>query len=360
MAFSSARVSRNAAAAILAIASFLIVAPAFADKPTSVLPRAERLTITAIPIDFDRDDPGRKQFGRLVWRGGFNLFAKSPFFGGYSGLVVAPSGKSLLAISDAGTWLRANIDYDGRKLKGLSEASIGPILGRDGKPLAGDTDQDSEGLTLVDGDTSKGTAYVAFERNHRVLRYPFTPDRFGPPDGGLALPAETKRMSANRGIEAIVPIRAGRLKGATVLFSERLLDKNGNLRGWLIGGPAPGAISLKNIGGFDITDAAALPDGGIVVLERRFRYSEGVKMRIRRIAAKDLKPGALVSGEVLLEANDSLNIDNMEGIAVHRGASGETILTLISDDNFSALQRTLLMQFALPDGKPVLAEPGSH
>ena len=64
------------------------------------------------------------------------------------------------------------------------------------------------------------------------------------------------------------------------------------------------------------------------------------------------------SGEVLLEANDSLNIDNMEGIAVHRGASGETVLTLISDDNFSALQRTLLMQFALPDGKPVLAEPG--
>ena len=46
MAISSARVSRNAAAAILAIASFLIVAPAFADKPTSVLPRAERLTIT--------------------------------------------------------------------------------------------------------------------------------------------------------------------------------------------------------------------------------------------------------------------------------------------------------------------------
>ena len=201
---------------------------------------------------------------------------------------------------------------------------------------------------------------MAFERNHRVLRYPFTSDRFGPPDGGLTLPAETKRMSANRGIEAVAPIRAGRLKGATVLFSERLPDKNGNLRGWLIGGPTPGAIALKNVGGFDITDAAPLPDGGIVVLERRFRYSEGVKMRIRRIAAKDLKPGALISGEVLLEANDSLNIDNMEGIAAHQGVSGETVLTLISDDNFSALQRTLLMQFALPDGKPVLAEPQSR
>jgi hypothetical protein len=96
------------------------------------------------------------------------------------------------------------------------------------------------------------------------------------------------------------------------------------------------------------------------VLERRFRYSEGIKMRIRRIAAKDLKPRALISGEVLLEATDALNIDNMEGIAAHRSASGETILTLVSDDNFSALQRTLLMQFALPDGKPVLAEPSAR
>jgi hypothetical protein len=52
-----------------------------------------------------------------------------------------------------------------------------------------------------------------------------------------------------------------------------------------------------------------------------------------------------------------LNIDNMEAIAAHRSAAGETILTLMSDDNFSALQRTLLMQFALPDGKPVLAAP---
>ena len=164
-------------------------------------------------------------------------------------------------------------------------------------------------------------------------------------------------MSANRGVEAIAPIRVGRLKGTTLLFPERLPDKKGNLRGWLIGGPTPGAIALKPIAGFDITDAAALPDGGIVLLERRFRYSEGVKMRIRRIAAKDLKPGALIAGEVLLEAHDNLNIDNMEAIAAHRSAAGETILTLMSDDNFSALQRTLLMQFALPDGKPVLAAP---
>jgi hypothetical protein len=354
------RIVRNAAAAIVASAAMLVVSSALADKPTAVLKGVEQIAVSAIPIDFERDNPGRKEFGKLIWRGGINLYARSPFFGGYSGLIVDPSGKSLLAISDAGTWLRAGIDHDGRKLKGLSDASIGPVLGRDGKPLATDAARDAEGIALAGGDSSKGTAYVSFERDHRILRYPFSRDRFGPPDGALALPAEAKRMSSNRGVEAIAPIRAGRLKGTMVAFSERLADKNGNLRGWLIGGSTPGAIALKVIGGFDLTDAAALPDGGIVVLERRFRYSEGVKMRIRRIAAKELKPGATIAGEVLLEAHDNLNIDNMEGIAAHRSASGETILTLISDDNFSALQRTLLMQFALPDGKPVLAEPGAR
>ena len=355
MAFLSGRVMLHAVATMLGAIALLAAAPAFADKPTTVLKGVERLSISVIPIDFDRDNPGRKEFGKLIWRGGLNLYARSPFFGGYSGLIVDASGKSLLAISDAGTWLRANIDYDGRKLKGLSDATIGPILGRDGKPLVTDAQRDSEGLALADGDTSKGSAYVSFERDHRILRYPFTRERFGPPNGALALPAEAKRMSSNRGVEAIAPIRAGGLKGTTVAFSERLPDKKGNLRGWLIGGPAPGAISLKSIGGFDLTDGAALPDGGIVVLERRFRYSEGVKMRI---AAKDLKPGATIPGEILLEAHDNLNIDNMEDIAAHRSASGETILTLMSDDNFSALQRTLLMQFAIPDGKPVVAEPG--
>jgi hypothetical protein len=80
-------------------------------------------------------------------------------------------------------------------------------------------------------------------------------------------------------------------------------------------------------------------------------------MRIRRIAEAELKRGSLIEGETLLEAEDNWNIDNMEGIAAHRAASGETILTLISDDNFSLLQRTLLMQFALPEAGAALAGP---
>ena len=327
--------------------ALLVIVPVLADKPLDVLEQPIAARVSVIPISFDRDHPERKEFGKLVFRGGLNLFAKSRHFGGYSGIAIDPSGTTLLAVSDAGSWMRARLDYDGRTLKGLDNVVLGPILGDDGTPLRAYDERDSEGLVLAAGDTRAGAAYVSFEREHRILHYPFTPERFGPPDRqAVRLPAEARAMNDNQGIEAIALIRSGALKGTLVVFPERL--GNGHLKGWTIGGPAPGAIAVRRLGGFNITDAAGLPDGGLVLLERRFRYSEGVKMRIRRIAPAELKRGGLIKGEVLIEATDRLNIDNMEAIAVHRSEAGETILTLMSDDNFSPLQRSLIMQFALP------------
>jgi hypothetical protein len=83
------------------------------------------------------------------------------------------------------------------------------------------------------------------------------------------------------------------------------------------------------------------------VLERRFSWARGVAMRIRSIPLSSIKPGALVDGPELIYADMGYQIDNMEGLSVHREADGTQVLTLISDDNFSALQRTLLLQFAL-------------
>jgi hypothetical protein len=325
-------------------------------KPDTVLDKPIPIAVTAIPIDFDRDDPRRKQFGKLIFRSGLNLYSKSRHFGGFSGLVIDPSGDSILAISDAGIWMRADLSYNGKYLKGLSNATLGPVLGVNGKPLRTNPERDSEALALASGDTRNGSAYVGFEVKHRIAIYPFTGKSFGPPKGAVPLPAGAKRMRSNQGIEALTTINTGRLEGTLLAFSERLTGKGGDLQGWLIGGPTPGAILLKGFGGFDITDAAALPDGGIVILERRFRYSEGVHMRIRRVSQSELRPGALIQGEVLLEANAAFNIDNMEAIAAHRAASGETVITLMSDDNFSPFQRALIMQFALPEG-PVLAGP---
>ena len=85
-----------------------------------------------------------------------------------------------------------------------------------------------------------------------------------------------------------------------------------------------------------------------MVLERKFRWTEGVQMRLRQIKAASVRPGVVLDGEVLVEANMGFDIDNMEGLALHRGAHGETVITLISDDNFNHfLQRTILLQFTL-------------
>jgi len=45
----------------------------------------------------------------------------------------------------------------------------------------------------------------------------------------------------------------------------------------------------------------------------------------------------------------SSDLDNMEGIATRKGENGETLIYLISDDNFSSFQRTILLMFALDE-----------
>ena len=75
---------RYLAAVAIAAAAVLSVAPALAEKPQTVLPGPTTTTVTAVPIDFDRDNPGRKEFGKLIFRAGLNLYAKSIYFGGYS------------------------------------------------------------------------------------------------------------------------------------------------------------------------------------------------------------------------------------------------------------------------------------
>jgi hypothetical protein len=110
-----------------------------------------------------------------------------------------------------------------------------------------------------------------------------------------------------------------------------------------------GSFEIVPHDGFDISSARFLPGGDLILLERRFAPATGIALRIRRIAGETIRLGALVDGDYLLDAGMTSQIDNMEGLAIHVDQAGRTILTLISDDNFSPLQRTLLLQFALTD-----------
>jgi hypothetical protein len=72
------------------------------------------------------------------------------------------------------------------------------------------------------------------------------------------------------------------------------------------------------------------------------------QMRLKRIPAADVKPGAHMQGEVLLESSGG-DIDNMEALAVHTGPDGATRITLVSDNNFNDWERNLLLEFSLPE-----------
>lgn len=336
-------------AAIGVAALLLAFLPGLASKPSRNLPGVEPVKISAVSIPFDQNEPNRTHFGKLIWQRTLTLFANSPAFGGYSALAIDPTGTKLIAISDAGSWLRATLRYDGGYLAGLANATVGPLLGTDGKPLENLNERDSEGFSIASGTIDRGVGYISFEHDHRIQRYPFTETSFGPAGERMPLPPASKAMPPNSGFESVVKLKSTPCKGAILAFAEHLPDKHGNLQGWLIGGPHPGPIRLTDIGGFSITDATTLPDGDLVLLERRFNLLQGIAMRLRLIRADAIRPGALLHGEVLLQAGNSKNIDNMEALGAYRTKTGKTVLTLMSDDNFSPLERNLIMQFVVPD-----------
>ncbi len=296
---------------------------------------------------FEKAVPSKTRFGRLEWRGGLVLSSPSDNFGGWSGIAIDADGRGFVAVSDAGSWLTGQITYDGLRPSGISMARLGPIQALGGKVLKRNRDRDAEAVALIDGTIARGTLLISFEQNQRIGRFEID-------ERGVSAPRELSRnaprMQKKRGdgLEAMTVLKGGTLKGAVVGIAEHYLDKSGRHTGWIWNKGKPQRFQLTDIGGFSITGAASLSDGSLVVLERRFRWFEGVRMRLRLIAAAELQPGAILTGETLLESDMSQEIDNMEGIAVHRGPRGETVLTLISDDNFNGfLQRTLLLQFTL-------------
>jgi hypothetical protein len=137
------------------------------------------------------------------------------------------------------------------------------------------------------------------------------------------------------------------MAGTLIAISERGLDAQGNITAFLIGGKTPGTFSVRRSENFDVSDAVLLPSGGLLLLERRFSWLGGIAIRIRRIPLASVTPGAVVDGPSIFSADLGNEVDNMEAIDAHVTPEGETVLTLVSDDNFSLIQRNLLLQFTL-------------
>lgn len=327
------------------IAAILLLSSLTAATPTPrAPPRAQPIEIRAQAIEaFDPRDAALTQFGALRFRGGLVLTSPHREFGGLSSLRIGADGARIIAVTDRGNWLRARIVYrDGRPVA-IADAEMAPVLGPDGRPVATRRNwYDTEALA-----EHGGTLYVGIERAHEILRFDYGRDGLRARGQPIAVPPGVKALPHNRGIEClIVPSKGMPLAGTLIAISERGLDPAGNIVGFLIGPPG-GTFSLKRNDEFDVSDCAVTPRGDLLILERRFSWTRGLAVRIRRVPLARIAPRALIDGPELIFADMGYQVDNMEGIAVHRAADGALVLTLISDDNFSALQRTLLLQFTL-------------
>ncbi len=281
-------------------------------------------------IPFDEKDPARARVDRLIWRGGLQLGADDDRFGGWSDLRVDPDNKRATLISDRGGALELGLDFDGM-LKGVGPSRIGNLIGPNGRALDGHRHVDAEGLArLPDG----GFA-VSLERRHRILIYPPADPPFTRPPRTLAAPPGFDDVPNNGGMEAIVALPDGRL---LVFVEERPWGFIGGDKGWI-------KFEYRAGDGFKPVGVCVVGDAAIV-LERSFGWA-GFASRIVRAPLAEFREGAVVAGAELARLRAPLAIDNFEGIDATKDASGRDLLWLISDDNFSFLQRTLLVCFEI-------------
>ncbi len=337
--------------ALLVAALFLLSVGAFFAQAQNAAGAAEadasaKIDIQTRRIDaFDPREPAKKQFGSLIFRGGLVLASPHKQFGGLSSIRLAANGSNFLAVTDRGFWVRGRITYQGETPAGVADGEIAPMLYSDGRPITARGWYDTEALA-EDG----GFAYVALERVHRILKFDYAKRGLLARATLVPTPPEMAKLPSNRGLECLQVMPKGSpLAGALIAISERGLDEANNIRGFLIGGPKPGLFAVKQSDEFDIVDCAVGLNSELLILERSFSWRRGVAMRIRSVALSDIVPGAVLEGSKLISADMGYEIDNMEGLSVHRTPKGETVLTLISDDNFSMLQRTILLQFTLLD-----------
>jgi hypothetical protein len=333
-----------------AVLALVIAGPfsaiAWAAEPPSP-PAANPVQVETRPVPLYLNRPKDRRAGQLIYRGGVEIDSDDDRVGGLSDLAVSNDGTRVIFVSDSSRWLRARLLYaDDGDLTGMAYAEIAPMLDLDGHVMSG-KEGDAEGIAAEIPGEPSGGVLVSFERDHRVWRYDLSQGLDARPTP-VPIGSWAGELPNNSGIEAIALLPRNTL----LAISENTLDDVGNIVGALEAYPTQvahggfGPVTLRANEPFAVTGAAADGDGGVYILERRFSFLGGLGMQIRRIKAGSIRPDTVLDGAVIasLSAGEA-SIDNMEGLAVRRGPDGKTYLYVISDDNFSALQRTVLLMF---------------
>ncbi|TPN76854.1 hypothetical protein FJ987_03560 [Mesorhizobium sp. CU2] len=317
-----------------------VLSPAIAAQRAPI----EAVEVAARPINQFHIGHDETRFGTLEFVGGLEMSSPSRDFGALSAFRFLKPGGDFIGVADTGFWFFGTITRDADKRpSGIANFRMQQMVDASGQPIDKKWEVDAEGLAVKDG-----IATVGFERDQRVAQFKIDPDNMKAPFRQLDFLVPARELRQNRGFETVTNANPyGQHEGGLVVVSERSLDKSGNVYAAIIEGPHKGIFTVKRNGDFDITDGAFLPDGDLLLLERSFSMARGVKMRLRRIYGESVEKGAIADGPVLLEADMGYQIDNMEGLDVWTRDDGAVMVSLMSDDNHSILQRNLYLEFIL-------------
>lgn len=336
--------NRNSGAPDLKKISALLLLASIASATVSHAQEIQSVEVKSRIIENFLIGSDQNQFGPLEFVGGLELTSASSDFGAISGIALENDQSVFIAVADTGFWMTGQITRGvNNQPDGLANVSMQEIARKSGEPISEKWQADAEGITINGQDI-----LVSFERAHRITHYNRQASAFPKFEIEYAPPVPLYELRDNRGFEGIAfAPNAEPLNGGLIGISEKSLDKNKNIMGFVKTGDSSFEFSLKRKDEFDVTDLGFLPDGNLIVLERRFNVADGIGMRLRHINVSDIKKGATVDGETLLEADFQYQIDNMEGMSITVDDDGIPRLTLVSDDNHSILQRNLLLEFRL-------------
>ena len=317
----------------------VLLALAVAACGNAAPPAVEPVAVESAAVPFDARDAARMGEGRLRYAGGIVLRSEASWFGGLSALRCPDR---CYAVGDAGVFLSFDrVERDG-KLVGIENVQGGALRDRDG--AVGDkATRDAESLVLSPGGAD---ALIGFERTNSLWVVPL-----GEPEWRARqvyrLP-EMKDWPLNGGAETLVMLPGG----VPLVIAEEAADGS-DRPGIAIGAVkrpdgtrANLAFHYRPPADFSPTDAALLDDERLIILNRAFSPLTGVAMALVEVPLAEIKEGATVQGREIVRLRPPASIDNMEGIDIRR-EDGRVFVYLVSDDNFNAAQRTLLLKFEL-------------
>jgi hypothetical protein len=303
----------------------------------TIYPNASQ-NIAIRPLALDPLHPGPRRVGELIFLNAWQLRSDNEDFGGFSALAALPDGR-FVAVSDAGTLIGFGLTNNDK----TDRPFISPLPGSN-NPQASFKDRDSEGIAH---DPDSGQFWVSYEANHAIRRF----SRSFARSTGVVRPREMEHWPSNKGAETIVRLADGRF----IVISESLEDDDTHQGLLLSGDPVEPGTDIARFtyhppAGYRVTDGVQLPDGRLMILNRWIGLPNGFAAKVAIVDPSTVGKGKTIGGRVIATLASPLLIDNMEGIAVRKEGS-ETVIWLISDNNFNILQRTLLMKFRLAEWK---------